>query len=84
MPRQLFLMLTPEALTCTMLDPNAFGVCDATGTENKAREAAMFFDRDPDFRKESLRIQDGYDRCVPHENGTPKRSIYIWWGSASL
>ena len=60
-----------------MLGPEEFGVYYATGTEKKARESAIFFELDPEFRHESLRIQDGYARCVPHEDGSPKRSIYV-------
>ncbi len=37
----------------------------------------MFFELDPDFRDDFFRIQEGVDRCVPHEDGLPKSSIYI-------
>jgi len=77
MAHHLYLSVMPEALICSMLTPEEFGVYYAVGTQKKAREQAIFFELDPDFRHDSLRIKEGYARCVPHENGSPKRSIYI-------
>jgi len=77
MTHHLYLSLIPEALICSMLTPEEFGVYYAVGTEKKAREQAIFFELDPDFRHEAFRIEEGFARCKPHENGSPKRSIYI-------
>jgi hypothetical protein len=73
----LYLSLMPEALIASMLTPEEFGVYYAVGTAKKARGQAMFFEIDPSYRHESLRIDEGINRCVPHEDGTPKSSIYI-------
>jgi hypothetical protein len=73
----LYLSLMPEALIASMLDPEEFGVYYAVGTQKKSRGQAMFFEVDPDFRHEELPIEEGIERCVPHEDGTPKRSVYI-------
>jgi len=73
----LYLSLLPEALIASMLSPAEFGVYYAVGTQKKAHGQAMFFELDPAFRSEFFDIDEGINRCVPHEDGTPKRSIYI-------
>jgi len=69
--------MIPEALIASMLTPEEFGVYYAVGTRKKARGQAIFFELDPDFRHDFFRIEEGIRRCVPHEDGSPKRSIYI-------
>lgn len=73
----LYLSLMPEALIASMLTPEEFGIYYAVGTAKKARGQAMFFEVDPDFRHDYFRLEEGIRRCVPHEDGTPKASIYI-------
>lgn len=73
----LYVSLLPEALIASMLSPEEFGVYYAVGSKKKSRGQAMFFELDPDFREDFFRIQEGVDRCVLHEDGTPKSSIYI-------
>jgi hypothetical protein len=73
----LYLSLIPEALIASMLSPKEFGVYYAVGTHKKLHGQAMFIELDPDFRHEFFRIEDGIKRCVPHEDGAPKRSVYI-------
>ncbi len=73
----LYLSLIPEALIASMLTPEEFGVYYATGTAKKARGQAIFFEVDPSFRHDYFRIEEGIRRCVPHEDGSPKASIYI-------
>lgn len=73
----LYLSLVPEALIASMLTPEEFGVYYAVGTAKKARGQAAFLEIDPEFRHSYFRIEDGVRRCVPHEDGTPKASIYI-------
>jgi hypothetical protein len=60
-----------------MLTPDEFGVYYAVGSTKKSRGQAIFFEVDPDFRHDYFRIEEGIQRCVPHEDGSPKRSIYI-------
>ena len=73
----LYLSLIPEALIASMLEPEEFGSYYAVGTKKKSSGQAMFFEVDPDFRSKYFRIKEGVSRCVPHEDGTPKASIYI-------
>ena len=73
----LYLSLTPEALIASMLSPTEFGVYYAVGTQKKAHGQAMFFELDPEFRSEFFDLDEGIKRCVPHEDGTLKRSIYV-------
>ena len=73
----LYLSMIPEALIASMLTPEEFGVYYAVGSSKKSRGQAIFFELDPDFRHDYFRIDEGVRRCVPHEDGTPKASIYI-------
>jgi len=73
----LYLSMIPEALIASMLTPEEFGVYYAVGSAKKSRGQAIFFELDPDFRHDYFRIEEGVRRCVPHEDGSPKASIYI-------
>lgn len=73
----LYLSMVPEALIASMLTPEEFGVYYAVGTAKKSRGQAVFFEVDPNFRHDYFRIEEGIRRCVPHEDGSPKASIYI-------
>jgi hypothetical protein len=77
MATHLYLSLIPEALIASMLTPEEFGVYYAVGSAKKARGQAIFFEIDPKFRDDYFRIEEGFKRCVPHEDGSPKASIYI-------
>lgn len=73
----LYLSMIPEALIASMLTPMEFGAYYAVGSKKKSRGQAIFFELDPDFRHAELPIDEGFRRCVPHEDGSPKNSIYI-------
>ncbi len=77
MVKHLYLSMIPEALIASMLTPEEFGVYYAVGSEKKSRGQAMFFEIDPDYRHEALPVDEGLRRCVMHEDGSPKRSVYI-------
>lgn len=77
MTKYLYLSFIPEALIASMLSPEEFGSYYAVGTHKKQHGQAMFAELDPDFRHEFFQIESGLDRCVPHESGEPKRSVYI-------
>jgi hypothetical protein len=77
METHLYLSVIPEALIASQLTPRAFGVYYATGSQKKSRSIAMFFELDPDYRHEYFDIEAGYKRVFPHEDGSPKRSVYI-------
>ncbi len=73
----LYLSLIPEALIASMLPPQEFGVYYTVGYSKKMRGQAMFIELDPDFRHDFFPIEQGIARCVPHENGSLKKSVYI-------
>jgi hypothetical protein len=73
----LYLSLLPEALLTSQLDPVEFGSYYAVGTTKKSQGQAMFIELDPDFRHPYFQIEEGIKRTTPHEDGSPKRSIYI-------
>ena len=73
----LYLSLVPEVLIASMLEPNEFGNYYAVGTKKKSSGQAIFLEIDPNFRSKYFRIKEGISRCVPHDDGTPKASIYI-------
>ena len=73
----MYLSMIPEALVVSMMPPEEFAVYYSEGTRKKAREQAVFFELDPEFRGRHFRIGEGLCRCVPHEDGSPKRSIYV-------
>lgn len=75
--KHLYLSMVPEALIASQLTPEQFGVYYAVGSLKKARGQAIFFEIDPDFRHDELQIEEGLARCRPHDDGTPKRSVYI-------
>lgn len=77
MAHHLYLSLTPEALIVSMLSPEEFGTYYAVGSAKKSRGQAIFCEIDPAFRHEELPIEEGFRRCVPHEDGAPKRSVYV-------
>ena len=73
----LYLSLIPEALIASMLPPEEFGAYYAVGTHKKLRGQAMFAELDPELRHDFFRIEEGIARCVPHPDGSPKKSVYI-------
>lgn len=77
MDTHLYLSLIPEALIASMLPPEDFGVYYAVGSAKKAQGQAIFFELDPNYRHEYFRIEEGLSRCVPHDDGRPKASVYI-------
>lgn len=77
METHLYLSVMPEALVASQLPPRSFGAYYATGSQKKHRSQAMFFELDPDFRHKYFDVEAGYKRLIPHEDGSPKRSVYI-------
>ena len=77
MTTHFYLSLLPEALIVSMLDPEEFGTYYAVGSAKKSRGQAMFFEVAPTFRHPYFRIEEALKRCVPHEDGSPKASIYV-------
>jgi len=73
----LYLSITPEALIASMLSPVEFGRYFAVGTKKRTRGQAMFFKLKRDFQSDYFRMDEIEKRCVPNEDGSPKRSKYI-------
>lgn len=66
-----------EALVASHLEPEAFGLYMAVGTQKNTRGNVLFFEIDPDLHSDYFRLDDIQNRCVPHKDGSPKRSKYI-------
>ncbi|HFE67454.1 MAG TPA: hypothetical protein ENJ93_09360 [Chloroflexi bacterium] len=73
----LYMSLIPEALIASMLSPDEFAVYYSVGGQKKTKGEAIFAEIDPDFRNDFFNIEEGIKRCAPHEDGSPKRSVYI-------
>lgn len=75
--KHLYLSLIPQALLASMLPPEEFGVYYATGTRVHSQGEAIFFELDPDFRSDDFPFSHLDERCVPHPDGRPKKSVYL-------
>jgi hypothetical protein len=64
-------------LIASMLEPEAFGRYMATGTQKLTRGHYMFFEVDRGLSSNYFRLHDIEQRCVPHADGSPRRSKYI-------
>lgn len=73
----LYLSLTPEALIASMLPPENFGKYLAVGSKKRTRGHAIFFEVDPDFESSFFKLDIIKERCKPHSDGKPKRSVYV-------
>ena len=73
----LYLTLNPEALIASHLAPEEFGAYLAVGTQKFSRGQAMFFEVDPDVRSDYPPFQNIAARCMPHLDGSPRRSTYL-------
>ena len=73
----LYLSVIPEALIASHLAPEEFGNYYAVGSQKRSRGQAMFFEVDQSFQCEYLRLAEAAKRCVPHEDGSPRRSSYL-------
>ena len=73
----LYLSLNPEALVASHLPPEEFGAYLAVGTQKYSRGQAMFFEVDPAGVGAFAPFQNVEARCVPHLDGSPRRSTYL-------
>jgi len=73
----LYLSIFPESLVASMLPPQEFGVYFATGTAKHTRGQAIFIEVDKDFASDYFPLEDIEQRCQPHFDGQPKRSVYL-------
>ena len=77
MKRYLYLSVTPESLISSMLPPEDFGNYLAVGTQKRTRGQAVFFEVDMDKAGDWIPRDYIEKRCVPHRDGSPKRSVYL-------
>ncbi len=77
MQTYLYLSLTPEALIASMLSPEEFGNYLAVGTKKRTRGQAIFFELDAAKMDDYFPLHEIDEKCVPHPDGVPKRSVYL-------
>lgn len=77
MKRYLYFSVTPEALISSMLPPDEFGSYLAVGTHKRTRGQVVFFEVDADKAGDYIPKDYIEERCVPHKDGSPKRSLYL-------
>lgn len=78
MKTHLYLMCyRSEALVASHLDAEHFGTYMAVGTQKRTSGNVMFLEIDPTLKSDYLNLPSALDRCVPHEDGSPRRSKYI-------
>jgi hypothetical protein len=73
----LYLSLTPESLVASMLEPADFGRYLAISPSRKTSSPAIFFALDIDPVLDAFGVRDEFEKCVPHPDGTPRRSTYL-------
>ncbi|HOC90238.1 MAG TPA: hypothetical protein PKI90_11885 [bacterium] len=77
MAAYLYLSIFPESLIASMLPPEEFGIYFSTGTAKRSRGQALFLEIDRDFTSDYFNLDDVAQRCQPHIDGQPKRSVYL-------
>ncbi|MBF0288630.1 MAG: hypothetical protein HQM14_12495 [SAR324 cluster bacterium] len=75
--KYLYLSLIPQGLISSMLNPHEFGSYYSVGSKAHIRSQAMFFEIDPNFRSDDFPFHLIDERCVPHADGSPRRSVYL-------
>lgn len=74
---RLYLLLTPEALIASHLEPEAFGKYLALGSRRQNSGPALFFELNPEAMGKCFGADEREQLCVPHEGGQPRRSSYL-------
>jgi len=77
MEPRLYLSLIPEALIFSQLTPEKFGMYMAIGSNRQIEGPAVFFEVDQSADLSDFRLEETRERCVPHPDGSPHRSIYV-------
>jgi len=72
-----YLSLIPESLIASMLPPEEFGNYYALGSHKRSRGQAIFFEVDPEKAGEVINQEVVESRCIPHEDGSPRKSTYL-------
>lgn len=66
-----------EALVASQLPPEDFGPYMAVGTQKNSQGNVLFFEVDPSLTSSFFPLDELRYTCVPHPDGSPKRSKYI-------
>ena len=66
-----------EALVASHLPAEEFGAYMAVGSEKLSQGDVLFFEINPGLRSDYFSLADIPQRCVPHPDGSPKRSKYV-------
>ena len=77
MENYLYLSLIPEALILSQLPPEKFGRYLATGSKRQIEGPAVFFAVDLEADLSAFRMKEALERCVPHQDGRPRNSVYV-------
>lgn len=77
MQNYLYLSLIPEALIYSQLSPERFGKYLAIGDKKLTRGPAIFFAVDPEFTSDAFHMEPARAKCLPHPDGSARRSSYI-------
>jgi hypothetical protein len=77
MNRHYYLSLIPESIVASMLPPEEFGNYYALGSHKRSRGQAIFFEIDPEKAGPGLDRAYAEEHCVPHEDGSRRRSTYL-------
>jgi hypothetical protein len=78
MANYVYLSLIPEGLIASMLPPEEFGSYFATGSHKRSHGQALFFEVDVDqISRSDFPLDLIGERCHPHPDGHPKRSVYL-------
>lgn len=77
MESHLYLSLIPEALILSQLSPDKFGRYLATGSKRQIEGPAVFLEIDLAADLSAFRVDEAIKRCVAHEDGSPRRSVYV-------
>ncbi len=77
MKKYYYLSLIPESLIASMLPPEEFGNYYALGSHKRSRGQAIFFEIDPEKAGEAIDQKVVQARCIPHEDGSPRKSTYL-------
>jgi len=76
-PDYLYLVLIPESLVASQLEPEAFGMYLSIGSTSRSRGQALFFQLDPSFESEAFPMSLVKQRFEKRGDGQLYNSIYL-------
>ncbi len=77
MKSYIYLSLAPESLIVSHLPPGEFGAYLAVGTQNRSRGQALVIELNAEAAGDYHLLRDPETRCLPHRDGSPRRSTYL-------